>query len=127
LDCCDQLTVGAAPIQEAPTRPLEMGAGTRHQQSFRKNYVGFNVTITRCAELAEVPPPVGVLEAVAEQCSADAWALWNHLWNMARAGDIFSLCGGVYFDRLSPLTPSGGCYGWLLSIRAELDGYEEAL
>ena len=69
-----------------------------------------------------------VLEAVAEQTAADGWALWNHLWNMARAGEIFSLCGGVYFDRMSPAHPvSGGCYGWLLLIRAELDGYEEPL
>jgi hypothetical protein len=124
LDCCDQLTVNAAPVAEAPTRPLEMGAGTRHQQGFRKNYVGFNITVTRCANLNEVPPPVGVLQDVAEQTDADAWALWNYLWNLARSGGIFSLCSGVYFDRLAPLTPSGGCSGWVLSMRAELEGYE---
>lgn len=126
LDCCDQLTVNAAPIAEAPTAPLEMGAGTRHQQQFRKNYVGFQVTVTRCADLAELPPPMSVLEAVAQQTDADAWALWNYVWNLARSGAIFSLCSGVYFDRLAPLTPSGGCYGWILSIRAELEGYEAA-
>jgi hypothetical protein len=124
LDCCDQLAVNAAPIAEAPTQPLEMGAGTRHQQQFRKNYVGFTVTITRCANIQDIPPPVSVLEAVAEQSNADAWALWNYVWNLARSGGIFSLCGGVYFDRLAPLTQSGGCAGWSLSMRAELEGYE---
>jgi len=126
LDCCDQLTVNAAPISEAPTQPLDMGAGTRHQQQFRKNYVGFQVTITRCANLQDMPPPTGVLEAVAEQTNADAWALWNYLWNLCRSGDLFSICTGVFFDRLAPLTPSGGCSGWVLSMRAELEGYETA-
>ena len=124
LDCCDQLTVQALPITEAPTEPLNMGAGTRHQQQFRKNYVGWRVTVTRCAEITEIPMPVSAQQAIAEQCYADAWALWNYLWNMARAGEIFSICGGVYFDSLNPLTPSGGCYGSVLTIRAELEGFE---
>jgi hypothetical protein len=101
-----------------------MGAGTRHQQQFRKNYVAFTITITRCADLQDIPPPTDVLEAVAEQVDADAWALWNYLWNLARSGGIFSLCSGVYFDSLTALTPSGGCYGNVLNIRAELEGYE---
>ena len=124
LDCCDQLVVSAIPIREAPTNPLNMGAGTRHQQQFRKNYIGWKVWITRCAEITEIPVPVSVLEDIAAQTYADAWALWNYLWNMARAGEIFSLCGGVYFDSIDPLTPSGGCYGSVLNIRAELEGFE---
>ena len=124
LDCCDQLAVTASPIREAPTQPLEMGAGTRHQQQFRKNYVSWQITITRCSEIREIPMPVAAQEAVSEQCSADAWALWNYLWNLTRAGELFTICGGVYFDSMNALTPSGGCYGWVLNIRAELEGYE---
>ena len=126
LDCCDQLTVNAAPIAEAPTVPLEMGAGTRHQQGFRKNYVGFQVTITRCGSWVDLPPDPVLLQAVAEQTNADAWALWNYLWNVTRnpPASLFTICGGVYFDRLSPLTPSGMCSGWVLSMRAEIEGYE---
>lgn len=124
LDCCNQLTVSAAPIAEAPAEPLGMGAGTRHQQQFRKNYVGFTITITRCGDWTDLPPPAAQLQAIAEQTNADAWALWNYLWNLCRSGDLFSICGGVYFDRLAPLTPSGGCSGWVLSMRAELEGYE---
>lgn len=124
LDCCNQLAVNAAPIAEAPTSPLEMGAGTRHQQGFRKNYVGFSVTITRCGDWTDLPPPVDALQAIAEQTNADAWALWNYLWNLVRSGGLFTICGGVYFDRLAPLTPSGGCSGWVLSMRAEMEGYE---
>ena len=123
LDCCNQLTVNAAPIAEAPTAPLEMGAGTRHQQGFRKNYVGFSITITRCGP-AGVAPPADEQEAVAEQTNEDAWALWNYLWNSERSGLLFTICDGVFNDRLAPLTPSGGCYGWVFSFRAEVEGYE---
>ena len=124
LDCCNQLTVNAAPIGEAPTAPLEMGAGTRHQQGFRKNYVGFVITVTRCGEWTDLPPPADELQAIAEQTNADAWALWNYLWNQERSGALFTICGGVFNDRLAPLTPSGGCHGWTFSFRAEVEGYE---
>ena len=130
LDCCNQLTVNAAPIAEAPTQPLEMGAGTRHQQGFRKNYVGFAITITRCgpagADPSGNPPSAASQQAVAEQTNADAWALWNYLWNSERSGALFTICGGVFNDRLAPLTPSGGCYGWVFSFRGEVQGYEAA-
>jgi hypothetical protein len=127
LDCCNQLTVNAAPIAEAPTAPLEMGSGTRHQQGLRKNYVGFQITITRCGPpTGDLPPSADELEAVAEQCNADAWALWNYLWNEERSGALFTICGGVFNDRLAPLTPSGGCYGWVFSFRGEVEGYEAA-
>ncbi len=128
LDCCNQLTVNAAPIGEAPTRPLEMGAGTRHQQQFRKNYVGFAITITRCGpagtDESGNPPSPQSQQDVAEQCNADAWALWNYLWNAERSGLLFTICDGVFNDRLVPLTPSGGCYGYVFSFRAEVEGYE---
>lgn len=121
---CDQLAVAAIPLAEAPTQPLEMGAGTRHQQSFRKNYVRWRIWVTRCAEITEVPVTPAVNTAMAEQCYADGWALWNYLWNMARSGELFTLCSGVYFDSLDPLTPSGGVYGNVLNIRAEVEGFE---
>ena len=125
LDCCNQLTVNAAPIGEAATVPLELGAGSRHQQSFRKNLVGFQITITRCGPpVGDVPPSAEEQQAVAEQTCADAWALWNFLWNEERSGALFTICGGVFNDRLAPLTPSGGCYGWVFSFRAEVEGYE---
>lgn len=124
FDCCDQLAVNAAPIMEAPTVPLEMGAGTRHQQGFRKNYVGFVITITRCTNYADVIPTTAEQLAVAEQTYADAWALWNYLWNEERSGALFTICGGVFNDRLAPITPSGNCTGWVFSFRAEIQGYE---
>ena len=48
----------------------------------------------------------------------------DYLWNSERSGALFTICGGVFNDRLAPLTPSGGCYGWVFSFRAEVEGYE---
>ncbi len=124
FDCCEQLAVNAAPIAEAPTRPLEMGSGTRHQQQFRKNYIGFAITITRCTNYNDPIPTPEQQQEVAQQTYADAWALWNFLWNEERSGRLFTICGGVFNDRLSPITPSGNCTGWLFSFRAEIEGYE---
>ncbi len=124
LDCCDQLTVNAAPIAERQTNPLNLGTSTRHQQDFRKNYVGFLISITRCTNFFEDIPSAAAQQAVAEQTYADAWALWNYLWNSERSGRLFTICGGVDNDRIFPITNSGGCAGWNFSFRAEVEGYE---
>jgi hypothetical protein len=93
--------------------------------AFRKNHVGVQVWIARCAVTGAAPPPES-LTGVAEQTNADGWALWNYMWNINRAGSadpIVSLCNEWFMDSITPLQPSGGCAGWLLSIRAELAGY----
>jgi hypothetical protein len=126
LDCCPMLAVASAPIREAPTQPLEMGAGTRHQQEFRKNYAGWTVWIIRCGPTADIIPTAEEMNDISAQTYADSWALWNYLWNRARdrSDPLFTICGGVYFDTIAPITPAGGCYGWSLQIRAELEGFE---
>jgi hypothetical protein len=126
---CPQLTVNAAPIREAPTAPLGLGAGTRHKQDFRKNHVGIQVWITRCRSMTTPPSEVAV-QAVAAQVNADAWALWNTLWNVNRPGSsdpIVSLCDEWFMDSLTPLQPSGQYAGWTLSVRAELAGYGDGM
>jgi hypothetical protein len=72
----------------------------------------------------QFPDPLD-LQAVAEQIAADGWALWNHVFNLHCAGQLFSECGGVYWDGLRSVTPSGGCGGWVMQVRVELDGYQE--
>ena len=122
---CPQLTVNAAPIREAATSPLGLGAGIRHRLSFRKNHVGIQVWIVRCRDTTTPPDPT-LVQAVASQVNADAWALWNYLWNINRAGSsdpIVSLCDEWFMDAATPLQPSGQMAGWTLSIRAELAGY----
>lgn len=128
-DCCPQLTVHVAGISEASTEPAQLGTGRRASYG-RINHVGLIVTIFRCVpapkDSLKYEPPAGVdLEAAAEQINADGWALWNHLFNLIRAGLLFSLCRGVFVDAMRQLPPSGGCGGWVMSIRVALDGYEE--
>ena len=126
FDCCDQLTVNAWIIRTAPTE-VGLDVGTQHRLGYRINHVGAQISITRCLDenSLTVPPQATSLQALAEQTNADAWALWNHLWNLARSGDLVSICDEMFFDALTPVQPSGGCAGWVLNLRAQLEGYEE--
>lgn len=125
-DCCDQLTVNAWIIREAPTAAgLDMGI--KHRFDYRINHVGAQVSITRCLDTDSLtqPPPEADLQALARQTNADGWALWNHFWNEARAGLLVTICDEVFFDALTPVQPSGGCAGWVLNLRLQLAGYNE--
>lgn len=127
LDCCDQLAVSAIAVNEAPTAPGGLGAGRRNVTG-RRNLVGLVVTITRCVPGPDEemnPPTVAELEASAAQTNADAWALWNHLWEMWRADLLFTFCGEVFWDGLRSLPASGGCGGSTLTLRVSLDGYDD--
>ena len=122
FDCCPQLTVHVAGVSEFPA-----GQTDTHKAGARQNLVTFVVTSVRCLSESntELPPDPLDLQADAEQLDADGWALWNHLWNLMRSGDLFTLCGPVTWGGLRSLTPSGGCGGWTLTISAEVEGYEE--
>lgn len=120
LDCCPQLTVHVDNVTESPTAVgLESG---RKSTSARISLVNFIVTSVRCLPKEQIPP-IDEIDAVARQVDADGWALWNVLWSLWASGDLFSVCGEVFWDGLRALNPSGGCVGWTLSIRARLDGY----
>ena len=129
FDCCEdgQLTVHASLGTEAPTK-VGMTAGIKHRIGGRVNLVGFQVIIIRCvgAYGDGGVPDAAAMQDVAAQTNADMWALWNHVWNAAASGEIFSVCHEVYFDGLRPVATSGNCAGWTLSLRASLDGYEES-
>lgn len=127
-DCgCEQLTVHATTINEGTTLPFGLGAGTRPRQDFRINLIGMAVTITRCVPTLDNngnPPSVASSTAAAEQASQDIWTLYNELWNMVRAGDLFEVCKEVYFDGATPVPAQGGCAGWRLNLRVQIEGYE---
>ncbi len=129
-NCCEgggQLTVYAANVTALPA-----GAG-RTDRSGRKNIVGLVITSVRCVPTGElsgqkvIPPTIAQLQASAAQIDADGWALWNILWNLWRAGDLFSTCESVFWDGMRSIPPSGGCGGWNLLIRATLGGYDDLL
>jgi hypothetical protein len=122
-DCCPQLTVHSVGIADDQLGAFVPG---RSYMTTRMNQVTLAVTLFRCAETEKPMPAVEELTAAAIQHEADGWALWNHLFNMVRAGELFSRCGEVKWGILSSLPPEGGCVGWFWPVEVALDGYEEA-
>jgi hypothetical protein len=72
------------------------------------------------------PAPVADVQAAAEQTNADAWALWNYIFNLISAGELFRLCEKIQWNGLRSIVPSGGCGGWLLVLTVQTDGYESS-
>lgn len=124
-DCCEQLAVFVTPVSEADTTPGGLAAGKRVKIG-RINHVRLFAHTSRCIP-TDVEPPVGQLNAASEQLNADAWALWNHIFNLIESGQLLTLCQEVFFDGITAMTPSGGCGGWIVNVRVELDGYQEDL
>jgi len=128
-DCCDQIVVSVEPVRESATGHVT-GATSKSIKTGWTNLVTLAAMISRCIPVPDAhgnPPPVADMQASAAQLNADNWALWNHVHNMAAAGLIFSQCGELYFDGIVPMQPNGGCAGYILTVRASLDGYAEEL
>lgn len=114
---CEQVTVHAAIVQEQNV-----------QKDTRTNALQLVVTVFRCVPGPQSnlsPPKVGKIEAAAAQTNADAWALWNHIWNMIRAGCLLRRCRPVTMS-MRALEQKGQFGGWALTLTGQLDGYEEA-
>ncbi len=128
-DCCEQLAVHTAFVNEAGTTPGDLDAGLRTNRGYQ-NHVTVIATITRCIPVMNSdgdPPPTASLNAASAQIEADGWALWNHTHNAKASGELLNLCTAMFFDGLLAVVPSGGCAGWTLTIRAAIGGYEELL
>lgn len=135
-NCCEgegQLTVHSERILELTTEPQGLAVGKRASKHIRLNDLGLLVTIFRCVPGPEetvssfVPPAVEELETSSRQLYADAWALWNHLFNRIGAGLLFERCQNVVMQGMRPIPESGGCGGWVLAIQVAAEGYEEVL
>ena len=121
-DCCPQLTVHVGPIGE-----FFSSAPPPKASDARINRVQFIATLFRCVPTLTAggnPPDLHDQAAAAEQIDADGWALWNHVWNLVRNGTLFARCN-PFVQSMTPLVPSGGCGGWILTVSAHIDGYEE--
>src|SRR5215831_13905303 len=117
-DCCDdgQLAVWTARITNAPTKG-GLDQGTLHRIQGFITWATVNVKILRCVQMStedgDAPDPA-VMQEAAEQTNADIWAIWNDTYWAARDGQLGNLCKEVFWDGAAPITPSGGCVGWLL-------------
>jgi hypothetical protein len=124
VGCCDQLAVHVESVSDAPTAPGGLAAG---QKKAKITHVTLIATVTRCVPMSinGMAPDPADLEDASAQINADGWALWNHIFNLMLAGEFLTLCTERFFDGMRAIRPSGGCGGWLLTVRAQLDGYEE--
>ena len=132
-DCCEQLAVHAVLLSEAETTPGGLDAGQRANRYARLNHVRLTASLTRCVtSVGEMPamgdyhpPTPEALTVDAKQHHADAWALWNLLFNLKASGDFLTLCDAFFFEGILPFAPAGGCAGWTVVVRAVLGGYQE--
>jgi len=117
---CPQLTVHVVPITESPS----IAGGPMSAKTLRINLITLVATSIRC-----VPDTTNMTqeEEAARQLHADAWALWNHIFNMIRAGAFKDKCTEVWWDGLRPVPAQGGVAGWTLQLRVQLDGYSELI
>lgn len=117
-----QLTVHSPAINSDPIEAIK-----NHE---RLNIVTLQATILRCGDLwpeGGGPPDPEDATATAAQVNADAWALWNHIFNLISAEALFTVCSKIFWDGLRSITPQGGCVGWVLTLRVERDGYQEVI
>lgn len=132
LEGCEQLCVHIESINDADTTPGGLSAGRRNVTG-KKNHVRLVATIDRCVYDSrsgnDITEPMLALDLdqTSAQTNADAWAIWNHIFNLWTAGDLFTLCGEVFFEGMRALPEEGGRAGWTLTLRVSLDGYEESL
>lgn len=115
---CEQVAVHVEAISEANV-----------ERSSRTNQLAFVVTVYRCVPVPsssmKMPSAAKITEA-GEVTNADAWALWNHLWNMYRAGCLFRECRQITMAARA-LEQQGGFGGWRVTLGTHLDGYEETI
>ena len=133
-DCCSQVAVWVSPTNEMDTFPGGNDIGKRSARYAWKNVVGFSIAVSRCIPTGSSssvgiysPPSADALTEASRQHNADHWALWNHMHNAVNAERILSICDNVAIESINAAIPSGGCAGWLMTMRAALDGYSEVL
>lgn len=131
IDCCPAMWAYAGVLLPAPTSPAvaALDAGHRSGAYQRVNLPTLNVLVMRCTpafsleEGAVTLPTSDELAENARQVYADGWAIWKEVSRAIKAGLLFSRCSEAYLDSGTPQDPSGGCAGWLFTVRINLPGY----
>lgn len=130
-DCCPQLSVHVASPSQADTLPgaPALAPGHRIQVQGTVYLVALVATILRCAPVIqentlELPTPASIT-AAAKETDEDIWAIWNYIPAAIRAGTLFAPKDRETFvDPAVSLNQQGGCAGWQLQVRVQLDGFK---
>jgi hypothetical protein len=125
LDCPEGLWVHIAGLTEENTQPGSPAPVTGKRTQFGQLILAvLIVTVTRCIPETQPIPSAATLGEVYLKTSQDMWAIWNHLYQLIRAGQIFGgKCSIDHFDLGAPLGISGGSAGWTFQVRPQIDGY----
>ncbi len=131
IDCCPAMWVYAGQAAQAATSPARtaLDAGHRSGAFQQIRLATLTLMVARCTPSfsttgGEVEMPSSdQLAAVARQVYADGWALWGEISNAIKTDTLFSRCQEAFLDYGVPLDPSGGCAGWIFSMRVNLGGY----
>jgi len=126
-DCCEQLAVWVNPVGAGSRSPGTLAPVMQITRPTLRVHATRCVPTGRLVGKQYVPPTPEVLSASAEQHLADGWALWNHIFNLIRAEQLFIKCSKIIWDGLRSITPQGGCGGYTLTLRVEKDGYDEVI
>lgn len=128
-DCCPQLSVHVGGPMLADTFPLQpmLAPGHRVQTQGAVNLIALTATIIRCVPMVDdagnLPQPAA-LDAASEIMCADLWAIWQFVKNGKRNGSLFQPNEReMFFDPAAAMNQQGGCGGWQITIRVQLDGY----
>lgn len=133
-DCVPAMYIHAGLGQVANTYPLQppLQPMQRIATTGQVDLVTFTITVLRCMPMIEqrgqiaILPPVADIEAASKEIYGDLWAIWNHLKNEHRDGNLFQTPSGrreFQFDPAQAIQSSGGAGGWEIPVSVQLGGY----
>lgn len=136
-DCCPQLSVHVASVDDLDTLPVSPYPATGHRIQLTGVVLVATLvaTILRCVPIAsdgKSPPTVEQWNKASTETNGDLWAVTNYLIHAKRTGAIFSPSPDgtrreVWMDPAAALRPQGGCAGWAFTVRVQLDGFQPTL
>lgn len=127
-DACPCLVVWTpGPAVADTAAPGALTPGHRATVTGQVGLVAITATILRCAtELSEsddLPTPAEHAAAT-RNTNQDVWAIWNWTREAKRVAKLFAPKEREFYqDQPIALNPEGGCCGWQITVRTELDGY----
>lgn len=136
FDCAPALFVHAGGTSFADTYPLQPPLQPMQQMvtTGEVNLLALTVTVLRCVptvtqrQQSILLPNAAEVSQAAADCYADLWAIWNHLKNEHRAGNLYQTPSRRREFRFLPAIPvrtSGGVGGWEIPLAVALPGYSE--
>ena len=134
FDCFPSLYVYVGQVGVGDTYPLQppLQPMQRLSTTGQVDLVSLVAVVLRCAALPQqqgenlLAPSPAEVSAVARECYADLWAVWNSLKNQFRAGTLFPSLSNrreFAFDAALSVPTSGGAAGWMIPVRVQLGGY----